>query len=251
MIDIHSHILWGLDDGAESIAESVEMLEMAAGAGTTDIVATPHADLHYRFDPEVVKERITELAGRTGGRPAIHYGCDFHLSFDNIQSVLAEPARYTVNQGPYLMVEFPDTAVASGIREAIGALIRKGLVPVITHPERNPFLSRSLDGLREWIGSGCLVQITAASLLGRFGGEAERSGWEMLRHGLAHFVASDAHGTHDRTTRLDTAFAAVSKKLGAALASQLFEDNPLAVISKTPLPPPLPAERKRWFSLRG
>jgi protein-tyrosine phosphatase len=121
---------------------------------------------------------------------------------------------------------------------------------VITHPERNPFVSRPLSALAGWLDAGCFLQITADSLLGRFGSEAERCGWELLRKGWAHFVASDAHGTRDRTTRLDTAFAAVARKLGDAVAVQVFEENPRAVILKQPLsPPPPPApERKRWFS---
>jgi protein-tyrosine phosphatase len=246
MIDIHSHILWGLDDGARTIQDSTAMLAMAAEGGTTDIVATPHANMMYRFEPETVKQRIAELAEASGGRPAIHYGCDFHLSFDNIQDALENPSRYTVNCGQYLMVEFPDRTVPHGMNKALEALIRKGIAPVITHPERHPVLGR--DGaIQEWVEAGCLVQVTAGSLLGRFGAEAERSGWEMLRRGLAHFVASDAHGTRDRTTRLDTAFTAVAERLGEEFAAQVFEEFPHAVIAKAPLPERKPPRsRKKW-----
>ncbi len=247
MIDIHSHILWGLDDGAATLEESLAMLAAAAAAGTTDIVATPHSDLEYRFDPALTKERIADLQARTGGHPRVHYGCDFHLSFDNLQDALKHPARYTINEGRYLMIEFPPASAPPGLRQPVAALIRLGLIPVITHPERNTVLSRGGEVLNAWLRMGCLAQVTAASLAGRFGAEAERSGWEMLKRGQAHFVASDAHGTSDRTTALDAAYAAVSKRLGQDVACRVFEMNPGAVIRNEALPEPAPPPRKRRF----
>src|SRR5438128_440008 len=94
-VDIHSHILYGLDDGAKVREESVEMLEMAAGCGTTDIVATPHANSHYAFRPVLVAERIADLAAAAPVQ--IYPGCDFHLQFDNIQDALTDPEKYTLN----------------------------------------------------------------------------------------------------------------------------------------------------------
>jgi protein-tyrosine phosphatase len=210
MIDIHSHILWGLDDGAETLDVSLEMLACAAAAGTTDIVATPHSDLEYRFDPALVKERIATLNSSAGAKPTVHYGCDFHLSFDNLQDALQHPTRYTINQGPYLMIEFPPASAPANLRAPVAALMQRGVVPVITHPERNAELCRCGPALDAWLGMGCLAQVTGVSLLGRFGQDAERAGWEMLRRGTAHFVASDAHGTKDRTTALNEARDAVA-----------------------------------------
>ena len=92
MIDIHSHILWGVDDGARSREDSIAMLRLATETGTTDIVATPHCNSQYQFDPAARDERIRELTGATGGAPRIHSGCDFRLSYDNIQVALREPA---------------------------------------------------------------------------------------------------------------------------------------------------------------
>ena len=111
MIDIHSHILPGLDDGPESVDESVAMLRIAAEAGTTDIVATPHSNLDYSFDPEQISERIAELSEAAGPAPHIHRGCDFLLSYDNIQDALANPTRYTINHRGYLLVEFSDLLI--------------------------------------------------------------------------------------------------------------------------------------------
>src|ERR1700730_16587949 len=108
MIDIHSHIVWGVDDGAKDRSDSLAMLKIAADSGTTDIVATPHSDQQFKFDAKLVAERICELAAATGNVPRIHCGCDFHLNVDNIQSALSNPSQFTINGLNYLMVEFAD-----------------------------------------------------------------------------------------------------------------------------------------------
>ena len=127
-------------------------------------------------------------------------------------------------------MEFPDTAL-TGMEAALGALLQRGLVPIMTHPERQPVLRQIPADFEEWIRMGCLVQITAQSLLGRFGKHAEESSWEMVRRGLAHFVASDAHDQKDRTPRLDQAFGAVAERVDQLTARRLFLENPTAVIS--------------------
>jgi protein-tyrosine phosphatase len=144
MVDIHSHILWGLDDGPETLDESLAMLRMAADCGTTDIVATPHANSRYNFDPAVITSRIEEL-GSYPGLPRIHRGCDFHLSALNIEDALQNPAKYTINFGRYLMVELPEMFSPDSIARVLRSLSSQDMLPVITHPERNPVLQRSLS----------------------------------------------------------------------------------------------------------
>lgn len=248
MIDIHSHILWGLDDGARTLDESVGMLQLAVEAGTTDIVATPHANFRYRYDRERVEERIREIAVRAPEGLRIHRGCDFHLSYDNIQDAVASPARYVIGGGPYLLVEFPETALR-GMRDALETLLRRGLVPIMTHPERHGDLQKINADFLEWVRMGCLVQVTGQSLLGRFGKKAEEAAWEMLRRGLVHFVASDAHGVQDRTPRLDEAHAAVVRRCGEAVGEAVFVENPRAVLSGEPFRRS-ELKRRSWYPFR-
>ncbi len=247
MVDIHSHILWGLDDGAETLEQSVAMLKMARESGTTDIVATPHANMRYQFRDSLVGQRISELSAATEGGPRIHRGCDFHLSFDNVQEALQNPARFAINGGPYILVEFPDSTL-NGMGQVLGALLNRKLIPIMTHPERHAHLRRLPPEFEEWIGMGCLVQITAQSLLGRFGKKSEESAWEMVHRGLVHFVASDAHDDSDRTPRLDTAFQAVSRRKNAAHAGLLFVDNPQAILTGGEVRSELPKGRS-WYHL--
>jgi protein-tyrosine phosphatase len=230
MIDIHSHILWGIDDGPATLDESLAMLRVAAAAGTTDIVATPHASSKYLFDPDIIASRIEELRLSHIGPPRIHTGCDFHLSPLNIEDAIRNPAKYTINSGQYLMVELPESFSPGSMGHALRSLINGGMLPVITHPERNPVLQRSPENIGRWIDSGCLIQITAQSLTGRFGTAAKRAAWQAVRTGRAHFIASDAHDATDRPPCLDAAYNLLRKEVGEMAACRLVVDHPRAAI---------------------
>jgi protein-tyrosine phosphatase len=230
MIDIHSHILWGIDDGPNSLDDSLEMLQAAAAAGTTDIVATPHANSRYQFKPATIALRIKELRGSHSGLPRIHSGCDFHLSSLNIEDALLNTTKYTVNAGQYLLVELPEIFSHASITHILQRLLDEGMVPIVTHPERNSVLQRSLETLDRWIDLGCLIQITAQSLTGRFGKVAKRAAFSCLRTGRAHFVASDAHDVSDRPPRLDDVVDLLQREIGESLTRRLLIDNPQAVI---------------------
>ena len=169
MVDIHSHIVYGVDDGARTIENSIAMLEMAAASGTTDIVATPHSDLKYSYDPELVKSRIAELQSRMGDKIRIHKGCDFHLYYDNIERCKVDRAQFTINGHRYLMVEFADHAIPKTIDNIFRDMIENDITPVITHPERNALLMKRVSDMVKWVRAGCLIQVTANSFTGRFG----------------------------------------------------------------------------------
>jgi protein-tyrosine phosphatase len=248
LIDIHSHILWGLDDGARECDDSVAMLRIAAEFGTTDIVATPHFDLRYAFQPELMNDRIAQLTGASSGVPRIHRGCDFHLSYDNIQDALAFPTKYTINGLGYLLVELAEAFVPRSLDEILRQFVLRGIVPVITHPERNPLLRRDLPRLEKWVNFGCAVQITAQSLGDRFGKQARRSAWTMLKKGLVHVVASDAHDVKHRPPRLDIARSVLMKEMGASAATLLLVQNPAAILTGEPIRPI--GTPKRWYAFR-
>jgi protein-tyrosine phosphatase len=230
MVDIHSHILPGLDDGAQTIEESLEMLEIAAASGTTDIVATPHANGEFRFDTARVQELFQNLSDRKGVSISIHLGCDFHLNYDNLLNAIENPAKYTINHHQYLMVELPDLIALAAVKSALNQLIGAGIVPIITHPERNGSLQPELRELERWIAAGARVQVTAQSLLGRFGSAAQRAADWLMNGDHVHFIASDAHDCVDRTPDLAGAFKYVSTKYGARRAEALFIHNPAATL---------------------
>jgi len=255
MVDIHSHFLWGLDDGSGSRETSLAMLKIAREAGTTDIVATPHANPEYAFRPEVIEERIHDLQSvPEAERPDLHRGCDFHVSYENIEDALKNPRKYTVNGRNFLLVEFADVHIPQATPEIFDQLMGRGMVPIITHPERNPILASSPDRLAALVERGSLAQVTAKSLEGGFGKGPRAAGWKMLSRGLIHFVASDCHDAEYRTPRLDAAYNLVAGKMGADIADLLFTANPSVVIaggnpasiaSIAPAP-----ERPRWWQFR-
>jgi len=254
MIDIHSHILPGLDDGSPDAEESLAMLRQAAEAGTTDIVATPHSDLQFAFDPVLVEQKIAELAEAAGPLIRIHYGCDFHLHYENVREALADPSRYAINHKTYLLVEVSELMSVRTAGEAIARLLGTGIYPILTHPERNRVLQQHISELERWVAGGCRLQITAQSLIGDFGRKARTCAFELLRRRLVDFVASDAHDSKNRTPRLDAAYAVVAKEFGSRYAQRLFETNPAAVLAGEPLPESEqepPASRRPWWRFWG
>ena len=248
MVDIHSHILPGLDDGAQTLVDSLEILRLAAEHGTTDIVATPHANPRYTFDSEVVQKSLENLRGAVNGGPRIHYGCELHLTPENIEDAMRQPSRYTIGQRGYLLVEFSNQLVPKTSGEILRRLAQAGARPVIAHPERNPLLRQRMAELEQWVRQGCVLQITAQSLLGGFGESAQVAARTMVTQGLAQCIASDAHNCKNRPPALDEAYRQVADWCGARMAQQLFEENPRAILNGTPLPAgPMRSEKKPWY----
>jgi protein-tyrosine phosphatase len=254
MVDIHSHVLWGMDDGSDSRETSVEMLNVAAKAGTTDIVATPHSNSRYKYQRETIDEQIADLNAEFAGRITVHRGCDFHLSYENIEDALANPRKYTVNGKHFLLVEFADLQIPQGTSRIFEQLMQADMFPIITHPERNPILSKKLDELEKWVQQGSLLQVTARSLEGGFGGTARDAAWKMMSRGLVHFVASDAHDPEFRAPRLDRAYKLVAGKFGEDAAELLCESNPSAVVEgrdPAAVVPLEPVRKRSFFSFLG
>jgi protein-tyrosine phosphatase len=264
MIDIHCHLLAGLDDGPDSIEMSLEMAEMAISDGITHVIATPHAHPQHAFVPELINLRREEMQAKVEGRLILATGCDFHLSFENLQEIQRLPSRFTLNQKNYLLVEFADYSIPPSMDQALHHLQLAGLRPIITHPERNPLIRAKPERLYRWLRQGCYAQVTGQSLLGRFGKAAQEVAEEWIGMNVVHFLASDAHNLTSRPLRLKEVFDHVAKKRGEDVAKALLVDNPLAVFEGKPLPwvPEMdddiglspgatPRRRKRFWFLGG
>ena len=258
MVDIHHHLLWDLDDGARDIETSIAMAKASVADGVTHIVCTPHANGTYEFQPELNAAKVAELQERLkaeGVEISIGLGCDFHLSYDNIQDAKDRPARYSVNGLGYLMVELPDYGIPRGLTETFYELQLAGLTPILTHPERNPTLQNDLPRLAEWMRGGVLVQVTGDSVTGRMGKTAQRIAHELLAHRWVHFLATDAHNVTSRPPRLSEARDAVARKYGEAYAESLVTSNPFAAYNGQafePVEEPIDLyeefKEKSWFS---
>ncbi|MGC1783195.1 MAG: CpsB/CapC family capsule biosynthesis tyrosine phosphatase [Acidobacteriaceae bacterium] len=229
MIDIHHHLLYGLDDGAADLETSLEMAEMAIGDGITHVVCTPHANSEYSFSPEENAARLNCLRERVGDRLTLGLGCDFHLSYDNIEDALSHPGKYSINGKKYLLVEFPDFGIPQNISDSFYEMSIAGMVPIITHPERNLTLMQRPEKIADWLRIGCLVQVTAGSVMGRFGKGPQRIAQQLLDQRWVHVIASDAHNVTSRPPVMSEACEFIRHHYGEEESRRLCVDNPRAI----------------------
>ena len=172
------------------------MARMAVADGITHVVCSPHANSQYEYASDVVAGKIDELQWlleEEGVALKLGRGCDFHLSYENIQDAKAEPTKFSINGLGYLLVEIPDYGVPRGLTEIFYQLQLAGMTPILTHPERNPTLQADQQRLVEWLRGGVLIQVTAGSVLGHMGKRAERMAHQLLENRWVHFLATDAH----------------------------------------------------------
>jgi protein-tyrosine phosphatase len=233
MIDIHNHILPGVDDGSKSWEMTLEMCALALADGITHIVATPHANHRYEYNREKHTESLQELRERF---PALQFtlGCDFNLSHDNIQDALKHPDRYTIGDTPYLLVEFNDFQTPDQMTDSLFRLHSAGFLTIVTHPERNPIIDQYPDLPGQFVDMGSALQITASSLCGDWGRKPRKTCETLLKAGIVSFIATDAHDTKHRKPLLAATRQAAAKIVGTDEAEILVNGNPHTVLSDQP-----------------
>jgi len=255
MIDIHSHPLSGVDDGASSFEVSREMCRIAAADGITHLVATPHCNYEYSYNAEINRAKLAELQAAVGDAPKLLLGCDFHLSHDNLRLLLEGHKRFTINGTDYLLVELRDQFIPEQMDRVFFELQCANVQPILTHPERNEVFEQHPDLLYRWVTRGCLVQVTAMSYTGGFGRRARHLSELWLDQNLVHFFATDAHDSRHRPPVLSKCYDKVEQAKGREVAELLLKRNPQAVLEGRPLPhglepvdPGLVQRKRSWFS---
>jgi protein-tyrosine phosphatase len=230
MVDIHCHILPGIDDGSRSWEMTAEMCRVAAEDGITHIVATPHANEEFSYQRERYTKMLGQLYDASEGKLSFTLGCDFHFSYDNIQGALEHPGRYTIGETQYLLIEFSDYAIPPSVRQDIFALRSRGIVPIVTHPERNQLLLKKPELVLSLVEQGCLMQVTADAATGAWGKRSQTMVKWLLEYGAVHVVASDAHDPARRKPVLSQARDLIAKWAGAEFAEALVTHNPGAIV---------------------
>jgi protein-tyrosine phosphatase len=244
VIDIHSHIMPAIDDGARTIEEALEMARIAAADGIEYMVSTPHMfnGLSNNPAPAEVVERVAAL-NEAINNPAITIlpGNEVHISHDLAQQV-KQGRVTTINQQIYLLVEFPQFTVPVGAAELFHQMLLQGVHPILVHPERNGQIQAKPSLVAQFVERGVLVQLTAMSVTGEFGPAAKSTAELLLRQNCVHFLATDAHRATRRPPILSRGRDAAAAIIGEEAARRLVEDNPRAVIEGTQLDviPPVP-----------
>lgn len=241
MIDLHSHILAGIDDGARSLTDSLQLIEGSIDSGVCKILATPHIHLGtFDNDLSSIQQAFTQLTSAVQENPSINISlayaaevriCPEIMMLANTQQL---PFMGKWQGKDLLLLEFPHSHIPPGSEKLVDWLIAQNILPMIAHPERNRGVWESSGLLLPFKERDCLFQVTAASIIGDFGERSKKIAWDMLRNNDASIVASDMHNMKRRPSKMKEAFLAVSDELGENIAKQLFVTTPNLIFESNP-----------------
>lgn len=257
LVDIHVHILPGLDDGAKTRDDAIAMTAIAAKHGTSRIVATPHVDplrlRHGSRQVKTIKEEVDSLKesiASCGLSVQVMPGMEIAIAPDLVGYLDRGEVIPVADAGKYVLVEFPFQMIPSYAEEEIFNMAANGYIPIIAHPERNASVIHNPNVLIPFLKAGALAHVNADSLTGREGQRPRKTAEILLSHGLAHIIASDGHSSTSRRPRLDLAFEIAASLMGKDEALKTVRDTPLAIALGEDVSVPEPEEykaRRKWW----
>lgn len=234
MIDIHNHILFGIDDGASSIEESIKMIKEAITLGYKKFILTPHYIEHTMFNSEYEKnnEILNELKAELKNQNIdvnVYLGNEIMYS-EEIVELIKQKHISKLNNSRYILIEIPRMSYVPFFKNFVYELILEGIIPIIAHPERCLYFIENLDLVKNLIEMGALTQVNMGSLNGKYGKKSEKIAQYLIKNNLCHFLASDSHKTYsENDLKVTKKFV---KKIGReALINKLLIENPQKVIN--------------------
>ena len=242
MVDIHCHILPGLDDGAENLEDSLRMAALAADQGIRRIVATPHCITGSAWEITQNVAMLRQLLEETHIRLQVYPGMEIFGTYDTAR-LLRQQKLLTLNGSRYPLIEFDFGTDGEEETQVLHQVIAAGYIPVVAHPERYSCVCRMPQIVNRWKRMGCLFQINRGSLLGRYGFAAQKMGMELVHRGFATVVATDAHSPVVRTPRARDVYQLLSQEISPLAADVLMKRNPERILLNKTLPPAEPD----WF----
>lgn len=235
MIDMHCHIIPGVDDGAETKQDVERLLRMEYKSGVRTIVLTPHyrKGLFEAPGKEVLKNAryVQKKAEQMGLDMQICLGCEYHANSGMLEDLKREE-RFRINGGKYVLVEFSHRHSFQKIRNWIYELINEGYYPIVAHVERYPQVAKEVEKVEDLIELGALIQMDAGALLGEQGFKIKQIAKRLLKKDCVHMIASDAHNVEQCRPNLDLCAKYVTKKFGKEKALELFVENPRLILGK-------------------
>ncbi|GAB6165282.1 exopolysaccharide biosynthesis protein [Thermostilla marina] len=251
LVDVHCHILPGIDDGATDWQTTLAMARAAAADGISLVVATPHQLGSYRNNTaETIRSLVTEANRRLedAGIPlVIRPGADVRIDDDLPERVADDSVMTLADRGRHVLLELPHELYVP-LEGLLDRLERMGLVGILSHPERNAGIQRDPRIVDRLVARGCLMQLTAGSLTGSFGEPIQRLSEVLLKRGVIHMVASDAHGLRRRRPILSRAYRRTHQLIGPRAADVLFRENPTRIAQGEDVILELPKTTSFWGS---
>lgn len=242
MYDLHSHILPELDDGSQSLHESLAMARMAVESGVSTMVATPHCAGNRAREVYAAWQMLRHALKDAGIPLKLYLGMEIFGSGDTAQ-LLQEEKLFTLNGSQYPLIEFSFDASGEEVTQILQDVIHAGYRPLVAHPERYSFVQHFPEYINQWQQMGCLFQVNRGSLLGRFGGSAQEMAFALVDRGFATVVASDAHSARKRTPWMQDVQKFLAENFSPAAAHYLLRHNPRLILKNESIPPVNPV----WF----
>mgnify|MGYP001125179298 CR=1 FL=1 len=247
MIDIHCHILPGVDDGPKTIEDSLIMAREAVKEGIQTIIATPHHknNQYENFKQDILQQvsNFNDILIRENIPLNILPGQENRIYGELVEDYNKGEIQ-TLSSTKYLFIEFSSSSVPRYSERLLYDLQRQGLTPIIVHPERNKELINNPDLLYKLVANGALTQVTAASIAGYFGKSVQKFAKQLIEHNLTHFVASDAHNVHNRTFKLNEAYDLIEKEFGVEWV-YLFAENSETLVDEKNIVKEIPEQIKK------
>lgn len=232
MIDIHSHILPGVDDGAKDEQASIDMAKAAINEGITHIVASPHHKNgvfdNYRDEIQMQVTVLNDLYKMNDIDLTVIPGQEVRI-YGEVVEDFKNGALQTINESKYMLIEFPSASVPRYADQLFYDMQMEGIQPIIVHPERNQELLKNHDKMYSFIKAGVLSQVTAGSILGKFGKDIQEFSEQLIEANLTHFIASDAHNTTSRGFYLSEAYGYVQEEIDQEAAFMFHENSQLII----------------------
>ncbi len=235
MIDIHSHILPGMDDGADTMEASLFMAELAVNSGVDQMIVTPHCNVEGIFENYYDETFLTcyqefECAVQRSKLPlTVWPGMEVYAT-DEVPELLRQGKLISLNHSRYFLIEFNFYEDTDFIEALLWEILKTGYHPIVAHPERYPLVQRHPELVCGWLEAGASVQVNKGSVLGSFGNRARDTAMELLEHHLVAVIASDAHSPYRRTTDLSEVYQQVQRFYGFRYAQILFNENPRRIV---------------------
>ncbi|MDR0920963.1 MAG: tyrosine protein phosphatase [Lactobacillales bacterium] len=233
MIDLHCHILPGVDDGAQTLDDSLKMAKKAAKDGITHILCTPHHNMKYSNPKEKVLVAVSDLQKELDEENipiTLFEGQEVRIHHQLMDEIDSDVILFADVNDRYLMLEFPTAHIPEYTDKMLSDMLERGIVPVIVHPERYTEIQENPNLLVNYLNMGCLAQVTAPSVVGKYGSKVKKLSHLLIKNNLVQMVASDAHRLGDRNFYLKEAFKVIEKKYGDE-KTQYFTDVARSVIN--------------------